>query len=132
MEEQELQQFEAALAEDPNIQAAVAEHNAACENDDEANCIVCNTKKALSQLMYVSQALEHSKQCDDEDCGELTELEVADSMINDLETALYVISACQTGIQLLSGVSQAAAFIIHANEGADDYFDDEDEDDDDE
>lgn len=126
MEEQELQQFEAALAEDPNIQAAVAEHNAACENDDEASCVVCNTKKALSQLMFVSQALEHTAHCDDEECIELSELDVAQTMIDDLETALYVISACQSGIQLLAGLSQAAAFLIHANET--ENYDDEDED----
>lgn len=126
MEEQELEILEAALDADPNIQAAVAEHNAACENDDEATCVVCNTKKALAHLMYVEHALEHSQQCADSDCEEVSELDIAQSMIDDLETALYIISACQSGIKLLADISQAAAFLIHANE----LDEDDDEDDD--
>ena len=124
------EELTAALAADPAINAAVADHNAACEEDDEALCVVCNAKKALGALMYVSHALEHSAahsaegQCTDSDCEETTELDLAMAMVFDLESALTIISACQTGIKLLADISNAAAFIIHEEELGEDEDDD--------
>lgn len=120
------EELTAALAADPAINAAVADHNAACEEDDEALCVVCNTKKALGALMYVSQALEHSAagRCTDKDCEETTELDLAMAMVFDMESALTIISACQTGIKLLADISNAAAFIIHEEELGEDEDDD--------
>ncbi len=126
-EDQELEQLEASLASDPNIAAALQEHNDACADDDDSDtCVICNTKKALAHLMFVDQALEHSNECDDPECEELTELDVADGMIDSLESALRIISVCSSGIELLAKISRAAAFVIHMEELEND--DDEDSD----
>lgn len=129
MEELNLEHLEAELNEDPNIQAALTEHNAACE-DDEDHCVVCQTKKALSSLMWVRQAINDDV-CDCESCQEtgqsVSELDIAYTLATDLETALFVVSACQQAIQTLSEIAQATAFVIAENELHSDHDHDHEE-----
>lgn len=123
----DLRHLEEALQADPNIAEALAEHNAACEVDEE-DCVICNIKKSLAQLMFIDRALDHTEECEDSECPceEVTSLDLAYSMIDSLESALFIVSACQTGIQLLAKIAQSAAFIIHHEE-----FDHEEDEDDD-
>lgn len=110
-------EFEAiaeSLKEDPEFAAALRDHNEACE-EDEATCVVCQFKKAIGALSYVRHALDHH-QCGDEECEDVSEFDIAYAMINDLESALAVISVCQQSIQMLAEISNVAAFIISENE----------------
>ena len=113
----ELEQLGQELANDPQIQAALSEHEAACQEEDEDNCVVCQTSRALTSLTFVHHSLANQV-CDCETCQErdIDELDIAESLVDDLPSALQLIVACNAGIKLLSEISRAAAYIIAHNE----------------
>lgn len=120
----ELEQLGKELANDPQIQAALSEHEAACVEEDEDNCIICQTNRALSSLTFVTHALANQN-CDCETCVErdIDELDIAESIVDDLPSALQLIVVCNAGIKLLSEISRAAAYIIAHNELEDPHGD---------
>lgn len=117
----DFEQLAAELSADPAIREALSDHEAACESEDEDTCIVCQTNRALSSLTFVLHALDHHA---DENIDEMT---IAESIVDDLPSALQLISVCQNSIKLLSEIANAATFIIAHNEL--EIEDDEDEDD---
>lgn len=131
MDELDLSQLGEELAADPSIQAALSDHEKACQDEDEDGCVVCQTNRALSALVFVSHSLSNQT-CDCETCEErdTDELDIAEAIVADLPSALQLIAACQAGIKLLSEITRAATFIIAHNELEEhDHGDDEDSDD---
>jgi hypothetical protein len=124
----ELEQLGAELAADPNIQAALSDHEAACSVEDEDNCVVCQVNRALSSLVFVAHSLANQT-CDCETCEErdIDELDIAETIVDDLPSALQLILACNAGIKLLSEISRAATFIIAHNELEDHEHEDDGE-----
>lgn len=123
----ELEQLGQELASDPSIKAALTEHERACQDEDEANCVVCRTNDALASLAFVIHSL-NNQNCDCESCAiaDVDELDIAQAIVSDLPSALQLISLCQNGIKLLSEIANATTFVIAHNELEDDE-DDEDE-----
>lgn len=129
------EELAADLREDPAIKEAAQLHEEACSAEEEDHCVVCNVRKALRSLMYVKNALDGNV-CDCEECksenGGVSELDIATSLVDDLESGLTIISVCQQAIQLLGEITNATAFLIAQNElGEDDgegHIYDEDED----
>lgn len=117
MTENELNELGEILKSDPNIQEALSEHEKACQDNEEDNCVVCQTRKALSHLMFVKQSIDENT-CDCEQCAEdpVSELDIAYSLVDNLEGGLQLISVCQQAISFLSDLTNAAAFIIAQNE----------------
>lgn len=132
------EELAAALQEDPDIKAAVSDHEAACAADEEDHCVICQARIAIRALMFIKNAINDNT-CDCETCEEegVSELDIATALVDNLEGGLSLISVCQQGIQLLTDITQATAFIIAQNELDDEHdhdhvYDDEEDENDDE
>jgi len=109
---EDLNHLEELLASDPDIQAALADHEAACQNDDEDNCVACNMRSALRSLMYIKSVFDNSEDSEEP----ISELDIAGAFANDLASTLQFISVCQQAIQVLADCSNAGLFIISQEE----------------